>query len=142
MKIKIDMEKFISEIPAKDYGDKEQKIADETDISKFIIDSLNSAGLEAEYIFHDYDYYVSLLGHKVPLEPIMKDSPEQSLLDTLRYFVCEVSSLEGWECSLTYARGQYSILLEEKKLITGTEENEPMTEDQEGQEENQELEVQ
>lgn len=116
--IDFSVEDMLKSIPKRNFSTEEEPIFFEKDIYKYIVDTLNAAGLDAEIRYQDTDHSIIVMGEMAYIS-VMIETSEQALTDTLEHLADELNSSESLESYLSYKNGKYSITIEKRQPATG-----------------------
>jgi hypothetical protein len=110
LKIKIDIQKFVESIQKDESG----YIFSEEDAFRYIVDSLNDAGIDAELRYQDTDFSIIVDGERVYIS-YFADDPASALIQSLRSLSDEINSSKTRHSWYSYQKGEHFISFEEKK---------------------------
>jgi hypothetical protein len=108
-KVSIDTGKFVETL----VKDKGELVFTEEDVYRFIIDSINAAGLDSELRYQDTDYSI-IVGSEKAYVSYFSDDPAKALIETVRRLCDEINSSKTTASWMEYKNKEYSILFEEK----------------------------
>lgn len=110
MKVKIDIQKFVDSIQKDESG----YIFSEEDVFRFIVDSLNDAGIDAELKYQDTDFRI-VVSDVQAFVTTWTDDPAKSLIQSLKNLSDEINSSKTLEAWYSYHKGEHFVSFEEKK---------------------------
>lgn len=110
MKLKIDVGKFVESIQKDESG----YIFQEEDVYRFIVDSLNEAGIDAELKYQDTDFSIHVDVEKAYIS-YFADAPDKALIESLKSLSNEINSSKTRHSWYSYKQGEHFISFEEKK---------------------------
>lgn len=110
MKIKIDIKKFTDSVQKDESG----YIFQAEEVYRFIVDSLNEAGIDTELKYQDTDFSILVDGEKAYIS-YFADAPDKALIESLKSLSNEINSSKTRHSWYSYKQGEHFISFEEKK---------------------------